>query len=370
MKKILALLLALIMCVGVFAACGEEAKEPAAKDPVDTPADKPEDKPTQPTDKPEDKPSEPTDPNAPPVPEGYTRTKVTFDMTDTYTLVIETVGAATIRRVGIRSEEGKVQAGKYNPVGRRTTKYEFNWADFGLEGKPWEYLGSEFEIDVKDFEEKELKNTVYQIATKPVKSLWCAKASDITFPNEKTVKLPNGVELDLSIMNYGGLRQNLLFNEGGQYIPNWNWVKNCNSPTDLVFTLPAYNSAYYVFIHLPQFGKNFITDVPTDLNVNDGLEDVDVIPAAHTGAIGTEYVVVANDQRSLGSAAPAYKNAIRIVVKEQYDAYLAGTHSDNDILNLNYTDSENDFIGTVLLIDYNTVEEKIMGVYLTGEKIG
>ena len=167
MKKILALLLALIMCMGIFAACGEE-KEPAAKDPVDTPADKPEDKPTQPTDKPEDKPSEPTtDPNAPPVPEGYTRTKVTFDMTDTYTLVIKTVGAAGSLREGIRCEEGKVEAGKYNPIGRRTVGFPFNWSDFGLEGRPWEYLGCEFEIDVKDGS----NNKEYQIATKPVKLL-------------------------------------------------------------------------------------------------------------------------------------------------------------------------------------------------------
>ena len=377
MRKILALLLALIMCVGVFAACGED-KEPAANDPGTTDPGKTEepgktDEPgkTEDPGKTEEpgKTDEPSNPDAPAVPEGYKRTKVTFDMTDTYTLVIETVGAATIHRVGIRSEEGKVGAGYYNPIGRRTIGFEFNWSDFGLEGRPWEYLGSEFEIDVKQFEEKELKNTVYQIATKPVKSVWCEKADSLVFPDDKSVKMSDGTVLDLSIMNYGGLRQNLLFNEGGQYLPNWNWVKNCNSPTDLVFTLPSYNYGYYVFIHVPQYGKNFITDLPADLNVNDGLENVDVIPAAHAGAVGSEYIVVANDQRNLAAGDPAYKNSIRIVLRTAYENYLAGTALPHEILNLNYTDANNDFIGTVLLVDYNSVEEKIMGVYLTGEKI-
>ena len=60
MKKLLAVLLALMMCIGIFAACGEE-KKPEVKDPVDNP---PVDDPADPTDKPEDptdKPSEPTD---------------------------------------------------------------------------------------------------------------------------------------------------------------------------------------------------------------------------------------------------------------------------------------------------------------------
>ena len=66
---------------------------------------------------------------------------------------------------------------------------------------------------------------------------------------------------------------------------------------------------------------------------------------------------------------PAYKNSIRIVLRTAYENYLAGTALPHEILNLNYTDANNDFIGTVLLVDYNSVEEKIMGVYLTGEKI-
>ncbi len=46
MKKLLALLLALMLCVCMFAACAEETKEPASDDPIDTP-DEP-DQPDQP----------------------------------------------------------------------------------------------------------------------------------------------------------------------------------------------------------------------------------------------------------------------------------------------------------------------------------
>ncbi len=340
MKKILALLLAVIMCAGVFAACGDE-KEPAVDNTDKTDgAGK-----TDETDKPKE-----------------TQIKVTFDMTDTYTLVIETLNVETIRRTGVRCEPGKVQVGKYNPTGRRTKGYEFDWASLGLEGKPWEYLGSECEIDITDE-----ANPV--MLTKPVKSVWCVKATDVTFPDTKTLQIPDGTTFELKIMNYGGLRQNLLFNEGGQFVPNWNWAKNCNSPTDTLYTSDSYNYGYYVIIKVPQYGKNFITDVPADLNVNDGLEDVDVIPAMPTGAIGTQYVVVANDQRSLGTAQPTFKNAIRVVVREQYEAYLTGRYNETDVLNLNYTDTDNDYLGTVLLVNYSSVEEKIMGVYLTGEKI-
>ena len=341
MKRTLALLLALIMCMGIFAACGEETKQPASDD------------------------SSSDDAGTTKEPEGEKSSiiKVNFDMTDTYTLVIETLNVATIYRTGVRCEEGKVQVGKYNPAGRRTKDYEFDWASLGLEGKPWEYLGSECEIDISDE-----ANPV--MVTKPVKSLWCVKATDVTFPDSNTLQIPDGTTFDLKIMNYGGLRQNLLFNEGGQFLPGWNWVKNCNSPTDSVFTKAPYNTAYYVLIKAPQYGKNFITDVPTDLNVNDGLEDVDAIPAMPEGALGMEYVVVANDQGGVSTLGACFKNSIRIVLKDRYDAYLAGRHAETDVLHLNYTDSENDFIGTVLFVYYDAVEEKIMSVYNTGTKIG
>ena len=282
-----------------------------------------------------------------------------------FTLVIKTVGAAGSLREGIRAEEGKIQCGVYNPIGRRTKGYEFNWADLGLEGRPWEYLGCEVEIDVKT----DSKDTVFQLASKPFKSTWCVKASEVTFPNDSTLKAPDGTEFDLSIMNFGALRNNLLFNEGGQYIPGWNWVKNCNSPTDPVFTNPVYCSNYFVFIKVPQFGKNFMADVMHDLNTNDGLPDVSVIPTAHAGAVGAEYVVVSNQTRTLGKDEPSARNSIRVVLKDKYDAYLAGTAQAHEMMVLNYTDSADTFIGTVLLVDYNTVEEKLMGVYLTGEKL-
>ena len=87
--------------------------------------------------------------------------------------------------------------------------------------------------------------------------------------------------------------------------------------------------------------------------------------------VGVELGILAqHEKRSLGTGEPCFRNAIRVVLKEKYDAYLAGTAQEYEMMTLNYTDSADSFIGTVLLVDYNTVQEKLMGVYLTGDKIG
>ena len=367
MKKILALLLALIMCVGVFAACGEDKKEPDTKEPAaDDPADKPEDKPSEPTDKPED-PATPDETDKDPVPEGYKRVKATLDMTDIYTLVLQSGEVTYEDRVGVRAPEGKISCGVYNPVGRRTKNYEFDWASLGLEGRPWEYLGSEVTIDVKTDDE-----TSYQMYTKPIKSTWCVKASDITFPDDYTLQIPDGTTFDLKIMCYVELMSNFLFNSGMNTMPNWNWFKNCNSSKDLLYNNPAYCSGYFVISKIPQYKRNFITDtmcpINGNLNDNDGVQSVSVFQAPHVGAIGEDYVIVANEVRSLGAGKPTEKHTIRVVKKSAYESYLStGTALLSDEMILNYSDSEDKYLGAVLQVDYNYSDVKYYGIYNTGE---
>ena len=172
MKKLLALLLVLIMCVGIFAACGEE-KTPVADDPTDTP-----DTPSTP-----ENPSDKTE-------EDSNIAIAYIDMTESQTLVIEKAGTVGDERIGVRCGAGKIQAGTYNTSGKkRTASWEFDFASLGLEGHSWEYLGAKVEIDTSDPTNPKIINT-------PVKSTFAVKTADLKFPDELTCELPNGIKID------------------------------------------------------------------------------------------------------------------------------------------------------------------------------
>ena len=247
MKKLIALLLALIMCVGVFAACGE-AKEPASPD---TPADKP----TEPTDKPEDKPAEPTEPAAPDYSKpGLKEDGKTFvgvlDMTDYYSLVIEKIGQSGDARMPIRAAAGKVQVGSYNAAGKkRNASYELDFSALGVEGHAWEYLGATVVLDVSD------AANIKVIKAPEKKTSYCVKLNEITFPNDTTVKMPDGTEFDIASMNWGGLTNKYLLNEGGWYIPGWNDTSIVNASSGM-FTKEAFNSGWYFICGCALYNEN------------------------------------------------------------------------------------------------------------------
>ena len=254
MKKTLALLLALIMCVGIFAACGE-TKEPETKDPVDTPADKPEDKPSEPTDKPEDKPAEPTEPTNPNVVIAH------FDKTESYTLVIEKPGTVGDERIGVRCAAGKIQAGTYNTSGKkRTAEYEFDFASLGLEGHSWEYLGATVEIDTSDANNPKIVNT-------PVKSTFAVKTADLKFPDDLTCELPNGIKVNLPTLNYGILRPNNLLNEGGWFIPGWNDKTTILNAQNNHFVNPNYIQEWAIFTICDYKGKECNMYIHTNTDI-------------------------------------------------------------------------------------------------------
>ncbi len=361
MKKLLALLLALIMCVGVFAACGEE-KEPAANDPGNTDVPGNTDEPVTP-----DEPD--VDDGLPAVADGYKRYATTIDMTDIYTLVLESSSVTYEDRMGVRAAEGKIECGYYNPVGRRVKGYEFTFADLGLEGSAWEYLGCEVIIDVKEDDD-----TVYEMVTTPFKSTWCVKASDITFPDTYTLQIPDGTTFDLKIMCYVELMQNFLFNSGMNTMPKWAWFKNCNSSADLLYNDNRYNYGCFVISKIPQYNRNWITDtmapVHGDLNVNDGLLSVADFEPVTSTSYGEEYVIVANEVRSLGVGEAVEKYTVRVVKKDAYEKYLTtGKVELSEEMILNYADSNDEYLGSVVLVNYNYSDVKYYGFYNTGEKM-
>ena len=243
MKKIIAMLLTLIMCVSVFVACGEE-KKPEVKDPVDNPAeptdkpeDKPEDKPAEPT----DKPAEPTiDYSKPGLQADGTVFVGVLDMTDYHTLVIEKLGQSGDARMGITAAEGKVQIGSYNSAAtKRNKNFEIDWSLLGLEGHPWEYLGSTVVLDVSDVA------NVKVIKAPEKKSTFCVKLEELNFSVSGKLGLPDGTELDMEDINWSGFTNKCLINEGGKYVPNWNdkGTKDANSP---IFSRPDFNKDWYV----------------------------------------------------------------------------------------------------------------------------
>ena len=261
MKKALALLLALMMCIGIFAACGEE-KEPVAKDPVDTPADKPAEPTDKPEDKPEDKPTEPETPANPNASIAY------FDKAEDWTLVIAKPGTAGDERVGVLAEPGKIVAGTYNTAGnQRKDEYVFDFASLGLEGKSWEYLGAKVELDLSD------KNNP-KILNKIEKTCFCVQYTDLTFPTDTSVKLPNGVEFDLSNINYGMIRTNNLLNEGGWYIPKWNDKTTVTSKDSKLWNGETFVNDYYIFIKCTYVSSrgsticDMVLDSDIDMNAN------------------------------------------------------------------------------------------------------
>ena len=245
MKKLLALILAIVMCLGVFAACGDKADEEPSNSVTD------DDKNDQ--TKPDDKKEDPAD---------DTQKTVTLDKTDSYTLVIEKIGTAGDERMPVSAAAGTVAFGYYNMAGnKRNGEYVVEWASLGLSGEPWEYLGALVELDVSDPANPKILNTI-------VKSTWVVKCSDVTFPDDTTVKLPDGTTFDLTNINYGGLRNEYLINEGGWFIPKWDDKTTVTSKTSNIFTAERHNQNYYLFTRCPQFGQDLIYDLKEPFKVS------------------------------------------------------------------------------------------------------
>ena len=162
-----------------------------------------------------------------------------LDMTDYYTLVIEKVGQSGDARMGVRASEGQVQIAVYNATGKkRTEAYEVDFSILGVSGHPWEYLGATVVLDLSD--EDNIK-----VVTPPKKTTYCVSLSEMTFPNSTTVKMPDGTEFNIAKMNWGGLTNHYLLNEGGQYIPGWNDTSIVNSSSGM-FTNESFSSGYYL----------------------------------------------------------------------------------------------------------------------------
>ena len=162
-----------------------------------------------------------------------------LDMTDYYTLVIEEVGQSGDARIGVRAPAGMIGAGVYNKLGtKRTDEYLFDFSILGVSGHPWEYLGATVVLDLSD--EDNIK-----VVTPPKKTTYCVSLSEMTFPNSTTVKMPDGTEFNIAKMNWGGLTNKYLLNEGGQYIPKWNDPSIVNSSSGM-FTNESFSSGYYL----------------------------------------------------------------------------------------------------------------------------
>lgn len=265
MKKILALLLALIMCVSIFAACGEE-KKPTTNEPDTTDPGTTEDPGTS------EEPGTTEDPGTSEEPGtsedivvNPNATIAYFDKAEDWTLVIAKPGTSGDERVGVLAEPGKIVAGTYNTAGnqRKTTEYVFDFASLGLEGKSWEYLGARVELDLSDENNPKILNKIE-------KTCFCVQYTDLTFPTDTSVKLPNGVEFDLTNINYGMIRTNNLLNEGGWYIPKWNDKTTVTSKESKLFTHEDFVMNYYIFIKCTYVSSrgNTICDMILDSKVD------------------------------------------------------------------------------------------------------
>lgn len=137
-----------------------------------------------------------------------------LDMTDSYTLVIETPGSSGDDRIGVLADAGMVEIGRYKRDGmERTGSLKLAWADLGLEGEAWEYLGATFEFDTT--------GATPVLTNKPEKSCFAIALADVVQDGEN-LTLPNGKVLPLTDLNYGRLRANNMLNEGGKFASGWN----------------------------------------------------------------------------------------------------------------------------------------------------
>lgn len=171
-----------------------------------------------------------------------------LDMTDTYTLVIETPGSSGDSRIGVLAAAGKVQVGRYDKTGlERIGSVELNWADLKLEGQPWEYLGSTFEFDTT--------SGTPVLTNAPVKTCF-AIAFDKAQIDGTDLVLPNGEKVALGSLNWGKLRANNLLNEGGKFASGWN---------DLSVTAEFFNATEggYLIAQCPKYGQSIICTVAT-----------------------------------------------------------------------------------------------------------
>jgi len=244
MKRLTALMLALILCLGLFAACSGK-KDPANK--PDTPDGPSVDTP--------DTPSTPDTPTTPDVPED-TKKQMVLDATDGLTIAIKNRGESSINdRVGIQAEKGTVQLATYHKSGAlRQNVTTFQWADLGLEGQPWEYLGSVFEVELAD-----PANPV--ILSKPTqKSAFVYEGrARIPFEGDNQIKLPIGTfDIPGKLQHCGFNGQNLIC-EGGQFLPKWGdkfydgrysakWNENGARIWSMFVTCELYDSIGYVAI--------------------------------------------------------------------------------------------------------------------------
>lgn len=262
MKRVLALLLALAMCVALFAACSKEKEKPSTPDntpPQDNTPTKPDDPST---------PSDPVDvgPALPTL--GIQEDGVTFigilDATDDYSMVIENQGAYREDRLGVYADAGTVQIAAYNKGGtRRAPVYSIDWASAGLDGAPYEYLGATFVLDISDPNAPKIKET-------SGKTTECILYADIVIGTDNgkaTYTLPDGKVFGTGQTIWCGATGHVI-NDSSVYIPRWNDVSNAAEIFSGSFGSYGTNNTadYYLFIQIPALNMTAyvkINDAPS-----------------------------------------------------------------------------------------------------------
>ena len=177
-----------------------------------------------------------------------------LDKTDDFTLVIEKVNSVGDDRLGVKAAEGKVEIAHYNSSGtRRMQFFELDWASLGLEGLPYEYLGSTFVLDVSDPDNIKVTNT-------PKKATYVVTFADVKIGGQEslettTYEMPDGYKFNLSDLHYGIVRPNNLLNEGGRFVTGWN-DKSVNTPN--LFIKESSVKDYYYMTAVELYNKFLI----------------------------------------------------------------------------------------------------------------
>ena len=233
MKKILCIILALAACFTLLSACGkkEQPSGPSASSPSELPA--PE------TDLPDE--------SEPKIISGI------IDMTEDYTMVITIPDVSPESRIGRSSEPEFVGVGSYNDKGtaRLAEEYYLRFSALGLPGQPWEYLGATVDVEVSGSSPK-LLNTIE-------KCTYIVPADSITFPDNRTVLLPNGVSFEIEKLSLGGLYREHLINEGGRAVPVWKSKDVIKDANAAFWNEPA---DYYLFSKIELYVQNVVVPIP------------------------------------------------------------------------------------------------------------
>ena len=335
MKKTLALLIALVMIVSLFAACGETGTTTTpSTGTTTTPSTGSSDSSgtgstTTPSTGSTTTPSTgstttPSTGSTTTEPAGPRKITGVIDVTDDYSMAIKSPGAAAADRTSIRCEAGKIQVATYNAAGTARVAKDvvtIDFASLGVEGYAWEYLGSTLEVEVDGDNVK--------VLSKPEKCTFIVPTETITFPNEETAKLPNGEEFDLKTISSGVLRGGHLINEGGKVIPGWMDKAGVAASSD--HTLAGYAKAsfwseskggYVLFAKVPLYNQTICLNIMK-------TED---LPAGYSDPAGFEKAEYANKKTIVIFGDGMFKYNVEGFLKEMANQ----TDTDLNVIQLTY----------------------------------